>query len=65
MDNRASVEETLTRTVDSMGGQTEQISIRMGEIESSVHVERESLREEVNRNTRTQQKRKTFERKDG
>ena len=51
MDNRASVEETLTRTVDSMGGQTEQMSIRMGEIESSVHVERESLREEVNRNT--------------
>ena len=50
MDNRASVEETLTRTVDSMGGQTEQMAIRMGEIESAVHVERESLREEVNRN---------------
>ena len=50
MDNRASVEEILTRTVDSMGGQTEQISIRMGEIESAVHVERESLRERVNRN---------------
>ena len=50
MDNRASMEEALTRTVDSMGGQTEQMSIKMGEIESAVHVERESLREEVNRN---------------
>ena len=50
MDNRALMEEALTRTVDSMGGQTEQMSIRMGELESAVHVERESLREEVNRN---------------
>ena len=49
MDNRASMEEALTRTVDSMCGQTEQISIRLGELESAVHVERESLREEVNR----------------
>ena len=36
------MEEALTRTVDSMGGQTEKMSIRMGEIESAVHVERET-----------------------
>ena len=42
MGNRASMEEALTRTVDSMGGQTEKMSIRMGEIENAVTVERET-----------------------
>ena len=36
------MEEALTRTVDSMGGQTEKMSIRMGEIENAVTVERET-----------------------
>ena len=33
-----------------MGEQSEQMSIRMSELERAVHVERESLREEINRN---------------
>ena len=50
MDNGASMEEASTRIVDKMGEQIEQMSIRMSELERSVHVERESLREEINRN---------------
>ena len=33
-----------------MGEQSEQMSIRKSELERAVHVERESLREEINRN---------------
>ena len=34
----------------SIGEQNEQMSIRMSELERAVHVERESLREEINSN---------------
>ena len=34
----------------SIGEQNEQMSIRMSELERAVHIERESLREEINRN---------------
>ena len=50
VDNGASIEESLTNIVDSIGEQNEQMSLRMSELESVVHVERESLREEINRN---------------
>ena len=43
-----------------------QMSIRMSELERAVHIERESLREEINRNRQESwQKRKTLERKNG
>ena len=44
------LEEALNNIVDSLGEQNEQISIRMSELERAVHIERESLREEINRN---------------
>ena len=50
VDNGASIEEALTNIVGSIGEQNEQMSLRMGEIERAVHVERENLREEINRN---------------
>ena len=50
VDNRASREEALTRVVDTMGGQIEQMSVRLSELEIAVLVERESLREEIIRN---------------
>ena len=50
VDNEASIEEALTKIVDSIGEQTEQMSSRMSELERAVHVERENLREEINRN---------------
>ena len=40
------MEEALTRIVDNMSEQKEQMSIRMIELERAVHIERESLREE-------------------
>ena len=46
MDNGASIEEALT----SIGEQNEQMFSRMSELERAVHVERENLREEINRN---------------
>ena len=49
LDNRPSVEEALTKVVDSMGEQTEQVSLIMSELERAVRVERESLREGINR----------------
>ena len=51
MDNGVSVEEALTNIVGSKGEQNEQMSIRMSEIERAVHVKRESMREEINRNS--------------
>ena len=50
VDNGAALEEALNNIVDSLGEQNEQISIRMNEPERAVHIERESLREEINRN---------------
>ena len=51
VDNGVSIEEALTNIVGSMRGeQNEQMSMRMIELERVVHVERESLREEINRN---------------
>ena len=50
VDNGASMEEGLTRVVNSMGEQSEQMSIRMSELERAVHVEREYPQEEINRN---------------
>ena len=40
----------MTDIVGSKGEQNEQMSLRMSELESAVHVERENLREEINRN---------------
>ena len=50
VDNGAALEEALNNIVDSLGEQIEQMSIRMSELEKAVHIERESLREEINRN---------------
>ena len=50
IENGASIEEALTNIVGSIGEQNEQMSIRMSEPERAVHVESESLREEINRN---------------
>ena len=48
--NGASLEEALNNIVGSIGEQNEQMSIKMSELERAVHFERESLREEINRN---------------
>ena len=50
VENGASLEEALNNLVGSIGEQNEQMSIRMSELERAVHIERESLREEINRN---------------
>ena len=50
VDNRAALEEALNNIVGSIGEQNEQMSIRMSELERAVHIERESLWEEINRN---------------
>ena len=50
VDNGAALEEALNNIVDSLAEQNEQMSIRMSELERAVHIERESLREEINRN---------------
>ena len=50
VENGASIEEALTNIVGIIGEQNKQISIRMSELERAVYVERESLREEINRN---------------
>ena len=50
VENGAPLEEALNNIVGSIGEQNEQMSIRMSELEKAVHVERESLREESNRN---------------
>ena len=49
VDNGKSIEEALTNIVGSIGEQNGQIFIRISELERAVHVERESLREEINR----------------
>ena len=50
VDNGTALEDALNNIVDSIREQNEQMSIRMSELERAVHVERESLREEINRN---------------
>ena len=50
VDNGASIEEALTNIVRSIGEQNEQMSLKLSELESAVHVERENLRKESNRN---------------
>ena len=50
VENGAALEEVLNNIVGSIGEQNEQMSIRMSELERAVHIERESLREEINRN---------------
>ena len=50
VDNGAALEEALNNIVGSIGEQNEQMSIRMSELERAVHIERESLPEEINRN---------------
>ena len=50
VDNTTALEDALNNIVDSIGEQNEQMSIRMSELGRAVHVERESLREEINRN---------------
>ena len=49
VDNGAALEEALNNIVDSLGEQNEQMSIGMSELERAVHIERESLREKINR----------------
>ena len=49
VDNGSSIEEALNNIVGNIGEQNEQMSIRKGELERAVHVERESLQEEINR----------------
>ena len=48
VDNGVSIEEALTNIVGSIGEKNGEMSIRMSELERAVHVERESLREEIN-----------------
>ena len=50
VDNVASIEEALIIIVGSIVEQNEQMSLRKSELEMAVHVERENLREEINRN---------------
>ena len=50
VENGASLEEALNNIVGSIEEQNEQMSTRMSELERAVHVERDSLREEKNRN---------------
>ena len=50
VDNGEALEEALNSIVGSIGEQNEQMSLRMSELERAVHVERERLREEINRN---------------
>ena len=50
VDNGAALEESLNNIVGSIGEQNEQMSIRISELERAVRIEREILREEINRN---------------
>ena len=49
VDNGAALEEALNNIVGNIGEQNEQMSRRMSELERAVHIERESLREKINR----------------
>ena len=66
VDNGAALEEALNNIMDSIGEQNEHMSIRMSKLERAVHIERESLREEINRNRQEVGRiKKTLERKNG
>ena len=66
MDNGAALEEVLNNIVGSIAEQNEQMSLRMSELERALHIERESLREEINRNRQeVGRSKKTLERKSG
>ena len=66
VDNGASMEEALTIIVDSMGEQSEQMSIRMSELEKEQFMMREGepagkinrSRQEVNRSEKRLEERK-------
>ena len=66
VDNGASIEEALTSIVGSIGEQKEHMSLRMSELQRAVHVERENLREDINRNRQevSRSKRRLKERSD-
>ena len=49
VNNGASFEEALTSILDGIGEQNEQIPLRMSELERTVHVERDGLREKIDR----------------
>ena len=59
VDNGTSLGEALTRIECCMGDQSEQMSIRMSELERELHVERESLRWEINRSRQEVSRRKS------
>ena len=66
VEHGASIEEALTKIVDIFGEQNEQMSMRMSGRERAVHVERESLREEINRNRqKASRSKKTLEGENG
>ena len=44
------IRRSLDQHSEQLGEQNEQMSIRMSELERAVHVEREILREKLNRN---------------
>ena len=50
VENGAALEEALNNVEGSIGEQNEQMSIRMSQLKRAAHLERESLREEINRN---------------
>ena len=66
VDNGAALEEALNNIVGSIGEQNEQMSLRMSELERAVHIERESLREKINRNRQevSRSEKRSKERKD-
>ena len=66
VNNGASIEEALINILDGVGEQNEQMSLRMNELEKAVHVERESLWEEINRNRQeVSRSKKTLEGENG
>ena len=66
VDNGTLIEEALAKIVHSIGEQNEQMSLRIIELGRAVHVERESLREGINRNRQevSRSKKRLKERKD-
>ena len=47
VENGAAIEEALNNIVGSIGERNEKMSIRMSELERAVHIERESLQEDI------------------
>ena len=68
VDNRASIEEALTNIVDSIGEQSEQMSLRMSELERAVRLESSRVKGCGMRSTATDKKlaeAERLEREDG